>query len=263
MICEQREQAMGRNIKLVIQYDGTRYAGWQRIPGNAKTIQYKLEYVISRMLGAPVELIGAGRTDKGVHALCQVANFHEPAEATVYTCQEMLEYINAHLPKDIAVVSVSEESERFHARFHCKSKTYCYRIDNRQVQDVFQSKFRTHIQSRLDVRAMQRAAASLEGEHDFTSFTSAKSKNKSMVRRLTSVTVTSGEEAGGEGFINLTFTGNGFLYHMVRIMAGTLIEVGLHQREAKDIKSLFAAKERAVAGYTAPPEGLVLEELEY
>lgn len=254
---------MERNIKLVIQYDGSRYAGWQRIPGNARTIQYKLEHVISRMLGVPIELIGAGRTDKGVHALCQVANFHEPADAIVYTCKEMLEYINSHLPQDIAVISVEEVDARFHARFHCKAKTYCYRIDNRPVQDVFQSKFRTHILPRLDVKAMQRAAVLLTGSHDFTSFTSAKSKTKSMVRELSSVTVTSGEEAGGEGFINLTFTGNGFLYHMVRIMAGTLIEIGLHQRSPKDIKSIFEAKERAVAGYTAPPEGLVLESLEY
>lgn len=252
-----------RNIKLVIQYDGTRYAGWQRIPGNSRTIQYKLEQIISKMLGAPVEIIGAGRTDKGVHALCQVANFHEPEDAVVYTCKEMLEYINAHLPQDIAVVSVSEVSERFHARFHCKEKTYCYRIDNRLVQDVFQSKFRTHIPARLDVRAMRQAAALLEGEHDFTSFTSAKSKTKSMVRMLSSVEIISGEEAGGEGFINLSFTGNGFLYHMVRILAGTLIEVGLHQRSPKDVSSIFDAKERAVAGYTAPPEGLVLESLEY
>lgn len=254
---------MERNIKLVIQYDGTRYAGWQRIPGNGRTIQYKLEQVISKMLGMPVELIGAGRTDKGVHALCQVANFHEPEDATMYTCKEMLEYMNAHLPQDIAVISVSEVAPRFHARFHCKEKTYCYRIDNRVIQDVFQSKFRTHILPHLDVRAMQRAAAFLQGTHDFTSFTSAKSKTKSMVRTLSAVTVTSGAEAGGEGFINVSFTGDGFLYHMVRIMAGTLIEVGLHQRAPKDIKSVFDAKERAVAGYTAPPEGLVLETLVY
>ncbi len=249
-----------RNIKLIIQYDGSRYSGWQRRPGDERTIQYKLENVISRMLDTNIEIIGAGRTDRGVHAMMQTANFHIPESAVTFTCGEMLEYINAHLPSDIAVISVSEADERFHARFNCISKTYVYRIDNRRVQDVFQSRFRTHIQEKLDVAAMKKAIKYFEGEHDFTSFTSLKSKNKSAVRTIYSAEIDYMEE---DSFIDIRFCGNGFLYNMVRIISGTLIEIGLHKREVEGVPGIFSAKERAVAGYTAPPEGLVLEKTEY
>ena len=250
---------MQRNIKLTIQYDGTRYHGWQKLPGDDKTIQYKFENVISRMLGARVEIIGAGRTDKGVHALMQVANFYEPKGAIYFTCEEMTEYINAHLPEDIAVIKVEEADERFHARYNAVSKTYIYRVDNRKVQDVFQSKFRTHIYLELDTKEMKKAAKYFIGKHDFTSFTSKKSKSKSMEREIYSIEIDTGEK----GFINIEYTGNGFLYNMVRIITGTLIEVGQHKKKASDIKGIFEAQERAMAGYTAPPEGLVLKNIEY
>lgn len=250
-----------KNIRLILQYDGSRYNGWQRRPGDEKTIQFKLENVISRMLGAEVDVIGSGRTDKGVHALMQVANFHIPVNAVQYTCQEMQEYINAHLPKDIAVIGLQEAPAAFHARFHCTKKTYAYRIDNREVQDVFQSKFRTHIRPDLDIKAMEKAASYFVGQHDFTAFTTKKGKHKSAIRDIYAITVET--ERGNPGFYTIRVSGNGFLYHMVRIIAGTLIEIGLHKKAASDIPAIFLAKERAMAGYTAPPEGLVLEQVLY
>ena len=247
-----------RNIKLVIQYDGTKYSGWQKRPGDEKSIQYKLENVISRMLDAKIEIIGSGRTDKGVHATMQVANFHEPKYAVYFSLGEMIEYINAHLPKDIAVISITEADERFHSRLNCTAKKYIYRIDNRKVQDVFQSKFRTHVTPKLNVKAMKQAAEHFVGEYDFTSFANKKSKSKSAIREIYSLEIS---EKGG--FIDMEVRGNGFLYNMVRIIAGTLIEVGHGKKKASDIRAILEAKERALAGYTAPAEGLVLDSVEY
>ena len=252
---------MRRNIKLIIQYDGTKYSGWQRKPGEERTIQFKLENVISRMLGQNTEIIGSGRTDKGVHAMMQVANFYEPKDAVYFSCNEMLEYINAHLPVDIAVVSVNEVESNFHARNSCVSKTYIYRIDNRLVADVFQSKFRTHIWPELDLKEMKKAAKHFIGVKDFTSFTSKKSRSKSAVREIFSLEIITYTQ--NKGFIDIEFKGKGFLYNMVRIITGTLIEVGFHKKEASDIPIIFAAKDRAMAGYTAPAEGLVLQLVEY
>ena len=257
----KRKNNVERNIKLVIQYDGTRYNGWQRKPGDDKTIQYKLENVISRMLGEEVLVIGSGRTDKGVHALMQVANFHSSKKATFFTCDEMLDYINSHLPQDIAVISLTEADSDFHARFNCKSKTYLYRIDNRPVQDVFQNKFRTHIRPDLDIREMKKAIKYFVGKNDFTAFTSNKIKNKNNVREIFSVEIIT--HTGNNGFIDIEYIGNGFLYNMARIMTGTLLEIGLHKRKTSDIPAIFEGGERAMAGYTAPPEGLVLTNIEY
>jgi len=252
---------MGRNIKLIIQYDGTRYNGWQKRPGDDKTIQFKFENLFSKMFGEDIEVIGSGRTDKGVHALMQTANFHVPEKAVFFTCGEMLEYINSHLPKDIAVISVTEADDRFHARFDCKSKTYLYRMDTRLVQDVFQSRFRAHIRPELDIKEMKGAINYFVGKHDFTAFTSNKIKNKNNIREIFSADILTYPE--NKGFIDIEYTGDGFLYKMARIMSGTLIEIGRHKRKADDIPAIFEGRERAMAGYTAPAEGLVLKNVEY
>ena len=242
------------NLRLDICYDGTRYRGWQRLAGVDNTIQGKLEQVLSRILGEQIEISGSGRTDAGAHALGQVANFH--CHSTMST-QEILSQLRRYLPEDIGIYSCRDVQERFHARLNAKTKTYRYRIWNSQVPCVFQRRFVTVLPDELDISAMEAAAAKLLGEHDFCAFCAAKSKKKSTMRRVDAISITrEGEE------IRIDVTGNGFLYNMVRIMVGTLVEVGLHQRDADSIDALFGAA-RQQAGMLMPAQGLCLMEVTY
>lgn len=243
-----------RNIRLDLCYDGTRYKGWQRLPGVDATIQGKLETALSRILSEPIEVSGSGRTDAGVHAKGQVANFH--CESTM-SAHEILTQLRRYLPEDIGIYSCKEASPRFHARLNAREKTYCYRIWNSSSPCVFQRRFVTVMDEPLDIGAMKTAAELLLGEHDFSAFCGNAKMKKSTVRTLRSIEIC---REGDE--IILRFTGDGFLYNMVRILTGTLIEVGRGTRDAASMPALFGGK-RADAGPLVPPQGLCLEEVYY
>ena len=243
-----------RNIRLDICYDGTRYSGWQRQTAHDNTIQGKLETALSRILGEPIEVSASGRTDTGVHARGQVANFH--CESTM-DCAELLTQLRKYLPEDIGIYSCREVSSRFHARLNALEKTYRYRLWNSDAPCVFERRFVAEFPEQLDVEAMQRAAQLLLGTHDFSAFCANKKMKKSTVRTIKSFQV---ERAGHE--IRFTVTGNGFLHNMVRILVGTLIEVGRGARSIDSIPALFGAK-REQAGFLAPGKGLCLEEVRY
>ena len=243
-----------RNLRLDICYDGTRYRGWQRLPGREDTIQGKLETALSRILAEPIEISGSGRTDAGVHAMGQVANFH--CESTM-TAPEILENLRRYLPEDIGIYSCRDVSPRFHARLSAKEKTYRYRIWNSEMPCVFDRRFVTVMPEKLDISAMERGAALLLGQHDFSAFCGNPKMKKSTVRYLRTIEIRrEGEE------IQLFFTGNGFLHNMVRILVGTLVEVGRKERAAENLPALFG-KSRAEAGFLAPPQGLCLMEVQY
>lgn len=244
-----------RNIKLWIQYDGTRYSGWQSQEHTGQTIQGKLTAVLERMTGETVELQGSGRTDAGVHALGQVANFHTKSSLS---CEKMLCYMNRYLPEDIAVIQVEEAEPRFHSRLNAVRKTYVYRIWNSPIPNVWERKYLYLVEEKLDLEVMQRAAELLCGTHDFRAFCSNKRMKKSTVRTLESIEM---EKEGSE--LCLIFTGNGFLYNMVRILTGTLIEVGLHKKEPEEMTEILESQERERAGFTAPAQGLYLKKVGY
>ena len=243
-----------RNLRLDICYDGTRYRGWQRLPGADNTIQGKIEQCLSKILGEPIEISGSGRTDAGVHAQHQVANFH--CESTM-PAGEILSQLRRYLPEDIGIYSCKDCSERFHARLNAKEKTYRYRIWNSEKPCVFARRYTAQFPEALDVDAMIRGAAYLEGEHDYSAFCGNPKFKKSTVRYIRKVEI---QRQGEE--LHLTFTGNGFIHNQVRIMVGTLVEVGRGEREADSIPQLFG-KKRAEAGFLAPGQGLCLEEVEY
>lgn len=243
------------NYKLTIQYDGTRYRGWQ-VQGNTdQTIQGKLEGVLTRLTGQTVEVHGSGRTDAGVHALGQVANVKlaQPMEPG-----QLLRELNRYLPADIGVIAVEPAPERFHARLNARSKTYRYRIWNSEIPNVLERSYLYTIPESLNLPAMERAAADLVGTHDFRSFCGLKRFKKSTVRTITDLTIT---RHGAE--VRMEFTGNGFLMRMARILAGTLVEVGLGQREADAMPAILAAQDRAAAGPALPAQGLALVRVEY
>lgn len=243
------------NYKLTIQYDGTRYRGWQ-VQGNTDlTIQGKLEGVLSRLTGQLVEVHGSGRTDAGVHALGQVANVKLPHPVEP---SELLGELNRYLPADIGVIAAEPAPERFHARLNARSKTYRYRIWNSAIPNVLERSYLYPLPEPLDVAAMERAAADLVGTHDFRSFCGLKRFKKSTVRTITDIAIT---QDGAE--MRLEFTGNGFLMRMVRILAGTLVEVGLGQRAADAMPAVLAAQDRAAAGPALPAQGLALVRVEY
>jgi tRNA pseudouridine38-40 synthase len=244
-----------RNIKLTIAYDGSRYNGWQRQDNTDNTIQGKFEQLLSRMTGEEIEIHGSGRTDGGVHAHGQVAHFHTNSQMSR---EEMLAYINEYLPMDIAVLDIRDAAERFHSRLNVKRKTYCYHIWNSPIPNVFLRKYSYQVPEPLDLPSMEQAASYLLGTHDFKSFCSRKKMKKSTVRMIESIQI---EKNGDE--ILLTYKGNGFLYNMVRILTGTLIEVGKGLRSPEDIPSVIEAKNREMAGFTAPPQGLFLEKVDY
>ena len=243
-----------RNIRLDICYDGTRYNGWQRQTSHDNTIQGKMETALSRILGEPIEISASGRTDTGVHARGQVANFHT---GSAMGCPELLTELRKYLPEDIGIYSCREVSPRFHARLNALEKTYQYRLWNSAQPCVFDRRYVAVMEENLDVDAMQMAAEKLLGTHDFSAFCANKKMKKSTVRTIKSFTV---QRVGEE--IRFTVTGNGFLHNMVRILVGTLVEVGRGERQIDSIPELFGGK-REDAGFLAPGKGLCLMEVRY
>ena len=243
-----------RNLRLDICYDGTRYRGWQRLPGKDDTIQGKLETTLSRILGEEIEISGSGRTDAGVHARGQVANFH--CESSM-KAEEILLKLRMYLPEDIGIYSCRDVSERFHARLNAKEKTYRYRIWNSNAPCVFERRFVAAMPEQLNLEVMRQAAQHLLGEHDFSAFCGNAKMKKSTVRYIRSIDI---RKQGDE--IVLDITGNGFLHNMVRIVVGTLIEVGRGIRRPDSSPALFGGK-RADAGFLAPAQGLCLMEVFY
>ena len=243
-----------RNIRLDLCYDGTRYNGWQRQTSHDNTIQGKLETALSRILGEPIELSASGRTDTGVHARGQVANFHT---GSTMTSPELLAELRKYLPEDIGIYSCREVSPRFHARLNALEKTYQYRLWNSELPCVFDRRFVAVMEEELDVERMNEAAQLLLGTHDFSAFCANKKMKKSTVRTIKFFAV---QRVGEE--IRFTVTGNGFLHNMVRILVGTLVEVGRGEREMDSIPALFGGK-REDAGFLAPGKGLCLMEVRY
>lgn len=213
------------NFCMTLSYDGTRYNGWQRQGNTPDTVQGRLETALSALLGQPVEVAGSGRTDAGVHARMQTASFRAKTDLPA---PELLRRLRAQLPGDIGVLTLTEAGPRFHARLSCRGKTYVYRVWNSDTPNVFERRYVYALPQPLDTAAMQRAAALLCGRHDYTSFCANRHMKKSAVRTVDAITV---ERLGEE--VRLTFSGEGFLYHMVRILTGTLLEVGLGQRDAR------------------------------
>ena len=244
-----------RNIRLLLQYEGTRYQGWQRQTSSENTIQGKLEQLLSKMCKEPIEIMGSGRTDAGVHALGQVANFHT---TSTMSAEEMLSYINEYLPQDIAVLQVTEAAPGFHSRLNACGKRYCYRVINSAIPNVFWRRYALEVPLKLDVEAMEKAASYLSGEHDFKAFTSAKKGKKSTVRRIDKIDI-----AREGDRLTFTFEGNGFLHHMVRILVGTLLEVGMGKRKPEEMSEILASGSREKAGALVPAKGLTLMEVFY
>jgi len=242
-----------RNIRLTLQYEGTRYQGWQRQQSTDNTIQGKLEILLTRMCGEPIEIHGSGRTDAGVHALGQVANFHTNCEMST---DEMLEYINRYLPEDIAAVALSEAAPRFHSRLNACGKHYEYRVINSSVPHVFHRRYALDVPEQLNVTAMEQAAEYLCGEHDFKSFTSTKKGKKSTVRRIDKISIVR------EGdILTFSFKGSGFLHHMIRILMGTLLQVGKGELSPESVPAIIEACNREMAGPLVPAKGLTLVEV--
>lgn len=246
---------MSQNYMLLLQYDGSKYRGWQ-VQGNTdQTIQGKLEAVLEKMTGEAVEVHGSGRTDAGVHACGQVANFKLREEKTT---EEIMTYLNHYLPEDIAVLRVEKVSERFHSRLNAVEKTYRYRIFTDGKPDVFARKYVSTIDTPLNLNQMKMAAGYLTGTHDFTSFCGNKHFKKSAVRTIFDIRF---EEQERELVIYIC--GDGFLQNMVRIVVGTLIEVGQGKKKPEDMTNILAAKNREAAGMIMPPSGLALMEVKY
>jgi tRNA pseudouridine38-40 synthase len=243
------------NYKLTIQYDGGRYKGWQRLGNGENTIQGKIETVLSELLGREIEIIGCSRTDAGVHAFAQIANFKISENLTE---SEIRSYLNKYLPQDISIMDVVLVPERFHARYNAKDKTYLYKIWNEEYTNPFMRKYSMHVEQKLNIERMKKACQYFIGEHDFTSYSNAKSKKKSMVREIYSLDL---EE--NAGFIQVRIRGNGFLYNMVRKIVGTLIEVGLGEIDAEAIPRILNSKERVQTGGMADASGLHLEKIDF
>ena len=246
---------MTRNFRLTLCYDGTRYRGWQRQGNTENTIQAKMEAMLSRLLSQEIELAASGRTDAGVHARRQVCSFRADTD---YENIFMLTELRKHLPEDIGAISLEEAGPRFHARLNCREKTYVYRVWNSEEPNVFERRYIYTDPAPLNLDAMQKAAESLLGEHDFSAFCSNKHMKKSAVRTLSKIQI---ERRGGE--VRLTYTGSGFLYNMVRILTGTLLEVGHGQRSVDSVKAALLSLDREQAGFTAPAQGLILWDVQY
>lgn len=244
-----------KNYKMTIQYDGTKYQGWQRLKESDKSIQGKIEDVLSKMLNHKVEIHGSGRTDAGVHAKGQVASFKIETEMS---CDEIRNYLNLYLPEDIAVVDLCEENDRFHARLTKCRKTYLYRINNSNISDVFERKYVYQVKEVLDIDQMKKAAGYLIGEHDFVGFSSLKKVKKSTIRTIYDVRI---EKECRE--VKIFIDGDGFLYNMVRIIVGTLLEIGKGERSLEAVMKVLEGKNREEAGFTAPSCGLTLYEVRY
>jgi tRNA pseudouridine38-40 synthase len=246
---------MIKNYKFIVQYNGTKYNGWQRLPDNMeKSIQGKIEVLLSRLLDEDIKIIGSGRTDAGVHALAQTCNFYTEKKLPV----DFLEQCNHYLPKDIRIIELEEAEERFHARYNAKDKVYMYRIDNTKFGNPFLKDFSYFVDRKLDVKKMRETAKYFIGEHDFTSFSKSKSKKKSSVRTISSIEIKEQDD-----IIEIYYKADGFLYNMVRMMTGALIGVGLGQIKPEEVEKLLKDKSRDTHRFVVPPQGLFLYKVEY
>lgn len=244
-----------KNFKLTISYDGTRYNGWQRQGNTKNTIQEKIESVLSVLFQKKIEIQGSGRTDAGTHAIAQIANFKIETELDKI---EIRQYLNHYLPEDIVVTNIEEVDLRFHSRLSAKEKCYLYRLHIGEIPPVFTRRYVYTFPCSLDMDKMQQAAEYLLGKHDFRGFSSEKRKKKSTTREIYSVEI---DVIGDE--IQFFFRGNGFLFHMVRILAGTLLEIGAKEMETERILKIFDTKDRTLAGRTLPARGLTLVSVKY
>lgn len=256
-----------RNIRFHVSYDGTRYLGWQRLGGKQRelSIQGFLEKCLSEILNENIKIMGSGRTDAGVHAFDQVANFYTNSKLTI---EDIYNTLKSRLPEDLVVWTMEQVTDSFHSRFSALSKVYEYYIDNGEREDVFTRRYAYHVDKKLDLKAMKVAASYLVGTHDFRSFSTDRGKDDT-VRTLYAVEI---DEVGflldnkgrrNQELLRIRLHGDGFLYNMVRIIVGTLIEVGSGERDANSVKEALANKDRGLAGITVPPHGLFLKSVEY
>lgn len=244
-----------RNFKMTLAYDGCRYSGWQKQGNTQNTIQGKLEKVLSSMFGCAIEVQGSGRTDAGVHAAAQVASFR--AETKV-SPDAICRYLRTYLPQDIGILSVEEADPRFHARLSASGKTYCYRIWNSEIPNVFERKYLYILPEQLDIAAMEACLPYFLGQHDFRAFCSNPDLKKSAVRTITDMKLVKLEHE-----LRLTVSGNGFLYNMVRLIMGTLLKVGQGNLSPDAISGILEAGDRRLAGPMAPACGLCMMEVRY
>jgi tRNA pseudouridine38-40 synthase len=244
-----------RNLRITVEYDGSRYKGWQKQKEGIPTIQDKIEKVLSKMTGEDIQVIGCGRTDSGVHAENYVANFHTESK---YSVDAMLDYLYEYLPEDIVVKDMKDASERFHARYKVKSKTYVYRINNNRFRNVFNRRYVYHSDVKLDLDKMREAAEVLIGTHDFQSFTSLKPGTKSTIRTINHINITE-----NDGLVEIEVNGNSFLLNMVRIIVGTLMDAGKGKMKPEDVERIMNEKRRSEAGPIAQAKGLFLKSIEY
>lgn len=243
-----------RNIKLTIEYDGKEFNGWQKQP-NKLNIQGTIEKVLEEITGEEVELNASGRTDAGVHALGQVANFKTNSKLPI---EKFAIALNSKLKKSIVIRKAEEVEESFHSRYNCKKKTYRYIINNSEFGTAIYRNLEYIVPQKLDIEAMKKAIKFFEGEHDFKAFKSSGTSSKSSVRTIYKAIIKEENEK-----IIIELTGNGFLYNMVRIISGTIVDVGLGKIKAEEIPQIIEEGNRQKAGKTLPPQGLYLVSVEY
>lgn len=244
-----------KNYCLKVAYDGTRFSGFQKQGNTENTIQRVLEDVFSDILGESIEVIASGRTDLGVHAIGQIINFKTNSEVSK---DKILKFANKELSGDIVCKSIEEVDIRFHARYNAVKKKYLYKIDNGNFPNPFIRKYAYFYEGKVDIEKMRVAAKLFIGEQDFKAFSADKRKKKSTIRTIYDVQVNRNEDD-----INIVIEGNGFLYNMVRIISGTLLEVGIGKMEASNVTDIIKSQNRSESGIMLPPKGLYLLEVEY
>ncbi len=243
-----------RNIQLIIEYDGSNYCGWQK-QNNGVSIQQKIEEAILYITSEKINLIGAGRTDAGVHAYAQNANFYTDSKISI---GKFSFAINSALPEDISVIKAIDRDEDFHSRYNAKEKTYIYKIYNRRIPSPFYAKYAYHCPVDIDIVRMEKASRHIIGKHDFTSFMAAGGQVKSFIRNVYDIDIKKEDD-----IISISVRGNGFLYNMVRIISGTLLYAGIGKIDPSDIEKIIENKDRTQAGITLPACGLYLKEIVY
>lgn len=250
----EREEKMS-NYRMTIQYDGSRYNGWQRQVNTKNTIQEKIEAILMVLMEREIKIHGSGRTDAGVHSLGQTANFHGNTNKTM---EQIKDYLNQYLPEDICVSDVKEASDRFHSRLNVVKKVYRYRIQKAGTYHVMNRKYVMQAEGDLNIDAIRKAADTLIGEHDFMSFCANRRMKKSTIRTIHSIDVQEVEDE-----VVIDYCGNGFLHQMVRIITGTLVEVGMGVKNPEEMIQILNGKDRSLAGFSAPAKGLTLLEVIY
>lgn len=244
-----------KNLKMTIEFDGFKYKGWQKQKDTDLTIQGKIEAVLSKMTGEEIQVVGCGRTDSGVHAENYIANFHTKCAFSIDT---MLDYLYEFLPEDIVIKSIENVAERFHARYNVKSKTYVYKINNNKFRNVFERKYIYHLAEKLNLTEMRNATEFLIGSHDFQSFTNSRNSDKSTIRTINYINIIE-----SNNIVEIEVNGNGFLWNMVRVIAGTLIEVGKGNLKPLKVEIILNEKKRLEAGPLAQAKGLFLRNVQY